>query len=103
MASPVIVGTSAIVVAPINKKRAVIRFQNTSKNAIYLKKIPLNGLYSIVSDTDYEVLLNPESASGKEGGGIFETNSISSFMVIASGANSSLAVYETNKVNFKTH
>jgi len=102
MASPVIVGTSAIVVAPINKKRSNIRFQNTSTNIIYIKKIPLSGPYSVVSATDYEIQLFPASSS-QEGGEAFETNSIASFMAIAAGASSALAVYETNKVTSKTH
>jgi hypothetical protein len=97
MASPITVGTAAIVVAPINTNRSNIRFQNTSSNIIYIKKIPLSGAYSVVSATDYEVQLFPASSS-QEGGEAFETNSIASFMAIAATAGSALAVYETNKV-----
>lgn len=102
MASPIIVGTSAIVVAPINKKRSNIRFQNASPNIVYLKKIPLSGPYTVVSATDFEVQLFPASSS-QEGGEAFETNSVASFMAIAAAANSALAIYETNNITIKKH
>jgi len=98
MTSPISIGTTAIVVAPINKRRSIIRFQNTGKDSIFIKKIPITGNTSIVSDTNFEVELFPESASSKEGGQSFETNSIASFMAISSAAGNALAVYETNKV-----
>jgi len=104
MASPITLGTTAIIVVPINKKRANIRFQNTSATqTVYIKKIPLTGPFTTVSITDYDVRMLPDSATG-EGGEPFETNSIASFMAIASAAAATLAIYETNKVNLiKTH
>jgi hypothetical protein len=96
MTSPVTIGVTSIVVAPINSKRASIRFQNTGSAIIYIKKIPLTGSFSVVSPTDYEVELFPASSS-QEGGEAFETNSVASFMAIGSST-SSLAIYETNNV-----
>jgi hypothetical protein len=97
MASPITIGTTATIVVEKNRKRVNVRFQNTSPNIIYLKKIPLKGAYSIVSPTDYEVQLFPASSS-QEGGEAFETNSISSFMAISAAAGSTLAIYETYKI-----
>jgi hypothetical protein len=96
MVSPLSVGTAATVVAPIRKKRNSIRFQNSGTTQIYLKKIPLEGAYSVVSATDYEVVLYPTSSS-QEGGEAFETDSILSFMAISPGTAGILAVYETIK------
>lgn len=96
MASPVTIGTTAIVVAPINKKRSLIRFQNTSATqVIYIKKVPITGTFTVVSAADYEVLLEPITAL-VDGGDAFETNSVASFMAIASAAAGTLAVYETS-------
>lgn len=98
MASPITVGVVAIVVAPINKKRAAIKFQNTSPTQIiYIKKIPLSGAFSTVSATDYEFKLSP-LAEPTEGAESFETNSIASFMAISSAAGGILAIYETQYV-----
>lgn len=96
MASPIVIGTTASVVVPINKNRAVVRFQNVGSSNIFIKKIPLEGAYSVVSHTDFEIDLFPASSS-QEGGEAFETNSIASFMAVGTGA-TSLAIYETNKV-----
>jgi len=98
MSSPITVGVAAIVAVPINRNRASVRFQNTSPSQIlYLKRIPLEGPYSVVSATDYDVRMLPDSATG-EGGEPFETKSIASFMVVASAAAGTLAVFETVKV-----
>lgn len=101
MSSPIFVGTSAIVVAPINKKRSSIRFQNVSSHSIYLKKIPISGSYIVVSTTDYEIELAPNTGGGE--GSIFETDSISSFMAVSSNAAGKMAIYETSKVNLKKY
>jgi hypothetical protein len=98
MASPLTIGTTATVVALVNRSRVNIRFQNTSPTqVIYIKKIPLTGTYTAVSSTDYEVALQPVTAL-VEGGEAFETNSVASFMAISSAAAGVLAVYETSKV-----
>jgi len=98
MASPVTIGTSAVVVVPVNKDRVSIRFQNTSATqTIYIKKIPLEGAFSVVSVTDYDVRMLPDSSTG-EGGEPFETSSIASFMAISSAAAGTIAIYETVKV-----
>jgi len=98
MASPITVGTTAIVVALANLSRADIRFQNTSlTQTIYLKRVPSTGLFTPVSTTDYDVRMLPDSATG-EGGEPFETNSVSAFQAISSAAAGTLAIYETVKV-----
>lgn len=97
MASPIVVGTAAMVAVPINVNRGIVRFQNTSATQIiYIKKIPLSGSYGVVSATDYEVRLLPDDAVST--GDYFETNSIASFMAISSAAAGSLSIYETSKV-----
>lgn len=97
MASPLTVGTTAIVAIPVNKRRASIRLQNTGSGTIYLKKIPMHGAYSTVTAIDYQVLLAPATSSG-EAGEAFTTNSIASMQVIGSASGCLLSVYETNNV-----
>ena len=97
MASPIIIGITPVTVVPINTKRSIVRLQNTGVTTITIKKIPLDGPFTPVSITDYDVLLGPLAAPG-EGGEAFETNSTASFMAIASAAAGSLAIYETVKV-----
>lgn len=96
MASPLTIGTSAVTVVPIRKKRDNVRMQNTGATVIYIKKIPLEGPFSIVSPTDYDVLLT-SSTTTAEAGDAFETDSISSFMAVSSAAGGLLAIYETIK------
>ena len=95
MASPITIGIATVVVAPINKKRVSIRFQNTGATIIYLKKVPTNGAYWAVSAADYEVMLAVPAAGTIE---FFETNSTASFIAISSAAAGVLSIYETNKV-----
>lgn len=97
MASPITVGTSAVILVPINTSRANLQIQNTSATqTIYLKRIPVSGAYTVVSATDYEMLLTPASATAAAGDA-FVTNSVASFMAIASASGGLVAVYETNK------
>ena len=95
MASPITVGVTTVVVAPVNKKRVSIRFQNAGATIIYIKKVPVTGVYWAVSATDYEVMLAVPAAGTVE---FFETNSIASFIAISSAAAGVLAIYETSKV-----
>ena len=97
MTSPITIGISAIVVAQLDKKRAVIRFQNTGVSIIYLKKIPSRGVFTPPSASDYEVLLAP-AALLTEAGEAFFTNSVSAFAAVSSVAGGILAIYETKKV-----
>ena len=97
MVSPIIVGIIPAVIAPLDKKRVDIRFQNTGVSIIYLKKIPLTGVFSFPSATDYEVLLAP-AALLNEAGEAFVTNSVSSFAAVSSIPGGILAIYETRKV-----
>jgi len=99
MASPLVVGTTSVVVAPINTSRASLQIQNTSATqTIYIKKIPISGSFTVVSATDYEMLLTPATATAAAGDA-FVTNSVASFMAIASAAGGAVAIYETNKVS----
>jgi len=97
MASPLIIGTTAVAIAVRNTRRADIRFQNTGATIIYIKKVPLEGLFTPPSATDYEVLLAPPAAL-TESGEAFITDSISSFAAVSSAAAGVLAVYETIKM-----
>jgi len=96
MASPISMGTSAIVVIPSNVSRFGVRFQNVSATQIiYLKRIPTSGAYAIVSATDYDVRILP---SGSEDQDPFETKSTASFMAVASASGAHLAIFETVKI-----
>jgi len=98
MISPLPIGIFAVTVAVVNKHRSLIRFQNTSAaQVIYLKKIPLAGVITPVSFSDYEVILFP-LASVTEVGDDFSTNSISGFQAISSAIGGTLAIYETQKL-----
>lgn len=98
MASPITVGTTAVVVANYNPNRGVIRFQNTgATGTIYMKKVRKSGTVVPPSPTDYEVLLSSATLA-VESGDAFETNSISKFMAVGSVAGCLLSIYETNKV-----
>jgi len=97
MANPLIVGITSELVAPIERRRALIRFQNTGATIIYIKKIPLEGVVTDVSPTDYQIALYP-AASSSEGGEAFDTTSIASFRAISSAAGGLLAVYETKYI-----
>ena len=97
MASPLTIGTTAIVVAPINKKRDLVRFQNTGATIFYIKKVPFEGVFTLPSATDYEVLMQP-SSSLTEAGDAFETNSVAAFAAVSSAVGGILSVYETSKV-----
>lgn len=63
MASPLTIGTTATVIAPKKTNRADLRLQNVGSTTLYIKKIPLSGGYSLVSSSDYEVMLTPTSSS----------------------------------------
>lgn len=95
MASPITVGTTAVIVVPVNKHRSSIRFQNVGTTTINIKKVSLHRTIVPVSISDFEVQLFGASTS-LEGGEAFVTDSILGFMAISSSANGSLAVYETN-------
>ena len=97
MVSPVIIGIIASAVAPINQSRANIRFQNTGVSNLYLKKIPLSGVFTVPSLTDYEILLAP-AALLNEAGEAFTTNSTLGFAVVSSIPGGILAIYETSKI-----
>jgi len=82
MTSPLSIGTTSIIVAPINRKRAILRMQNTGGKDIYVKKIPLSGLIVPVSATDYDVVV--AATTGNSEAVVFETNSINAFQAISS-------------------
>jgi len=94
MATPVPIGAAKVKVASVVQNRALVRFQNTGKKTVYIKKIPLGSVTTDVSDTDYEVLLHADHGeSGK--GDSFETNSINGFVAISVNPGSELAIYQT--------
>ena len=90
--SPVTVNTTPTTIAPSNTSRQTIRFQNTGETTIYLKKNTINS--TLVTNTDYEVLLLP-TTKDLEGGEAFTTTSMHSFSAISSTSNGKLAVFET--------
>lgn len=94
MVTPLSIGTTAMPVAPINRKRAIIRFQNTGQKDIYIKKIPLTGAIAPVSATDYDALV--AATTGNSEAVVFETNSINGFQAISVTPGSTLAIYETS-------
>ena len=96
MASPVTVGTTAGTVVSSNTKRNSIRFQNTGNTIIYLKKNVYGG--TVVSPTDYEILLSPSNSSS-ESGEAFTTDSVHSFSAISNSSGGVLSVYQTIKLN----
>ena len=95
MASPITVGIATVVAAPVNKNRVSIRFQNGGATIIYIKKVPVSGVYWAVSATDYEVMLAVPGAGAVE---FFETNSTASFIAVGNAAAGVLAIYETSNV-----
>jgi len=103
MTSPITIGTTAIVVLPVNNRRADVRMQNTGTSSIYIKRIPLGAISTTVSSTDYEVLLGPSlgEAGESEAGEPFVTDSVAAFVAVSSAANGKLAIFETN--NIRTH
>jgi len=56
MTSPVTIGTTAVMVAPVNRNRRELIFSNTGDNDIYLKK-QRGSLFSIPSKTNYDYKL----------------------------------------------
>ena len=97
MVSPIIIGIVASSVAPINRSRVNIRFQNTGVSNLYLKKVPVSGVFTVPSVVDYEVLLAP-AALLNEAGEAFTTNSTSEFAAASSIPGGILAIYETYKI-----
>ena len=98
MASPLTIGITSSFVAVFNRRRSIIRFQNTGASTIYIKKVPFEGVFTPPSVTDYEVVLTPSTTTAFEAGDAFETNSIAGFMAVSSVVGGLLSIYETNKV-----
>jgi len=93
MASPITVGTTAIVAAPANRKRVAIRFQNTGATILYLSRAPI-----VPTATNYEILLAIPTG-GEVNEAYVQTNSTAQFNVLSSASAGVLAIYETIKVN----
>jgi hypothetical protein len=83
MASPISVGTTAIVAVPRKATRSSVRFQNVGETTLFFKR------KTNPSTTDYEFSI-------LKGGEAVHTNSIDRFEVISSAANGSLAIFETH-------
>ena len=76
------IGQTPIQVANLNLNRVYIRFQNAGDTVIYLQRIPLQGAYSNVSPTSFEVVLVPlNSQSGSPE--VFETRSMLAYQAVA--------------------
>ena len=89
MASPITVGTTAIVAAVANRKRVDIRFQNTGATILYLARAPI-----IPTATNYEIMLAiPTAAEINEA--FINTDSTAQFNVLSSAVGGTLAIFET--------
>lgn len=95
MASPIAVGTTAIVAVPTNANRANVRFQNVGNTNLFFARDPV-----IPSSTVFEFMLS--HTGGDPNAANYETNSTSKFNVVSSGANGSLAIFETT-IKSKCH
>jgi len=89
MATPISVGTTAVVAVLPNPKRVKVVFQNTGATTLYFYRNP-----NLPSTTSYEFLLNP-GATPTNSYSEIDTNSVSQFNVISSAAGGVLAVFET--------
>jgi len=94
MASPITVGTTAIVAIPRNEKREKVRFQNTSptQTLYFIRQIGHTAV--VPSTTNYDFLLAP-GTTAEVNEAYIETNSTAQFNVIASATGATLAVFET--------
>ena len=91
MTTPLAVGTTPIVAIARNTSRANVQFQNTGNTSLYFFRAPV-----IPTSTNYEFML---SGTGSEvNKATLTTNSTSQFNVVSSGANGSLAIFETVKI-----
>jgi len=88
MASPITVGTTAIVAVNHNIRRATVRFQNSGTTTLYFKR-----RYA-PSVSDYEFMLAP-GTTAELNEAHTSTNSVDRFMVVSSASNGVLAIYET--------
>lgn len=76
------VGQTPVQVAKLNTHRVSIRFQNVGDTFIYLQRIPLQGAYSNISSSNFEVALAPlNSQTGSPE--VFETRSMLAYQAIA--------------------
>lgn len=91
MASPITVTTTAAVIAPFNRNRKTISFQNTGANIVYVKKQIPGAAQSIPSVTNFDFMLPIAGAMP----GMVTIASAASFMAVTVAATSVLAVFET--------
>jgi len=91
MASPITVTTTAAVVAPFNRNRKTISFQNTGANIVYVKKQIPGAAASVPSATNYDFMLPIAGAMP----GMVTITSAASFMAVSAAATSLIAVFET--------
>jgi hypothetical protein len=95
MASPIIVGTTAIVAVPKNLHRNKVEFQNTGITTLYFKKQV--GIVPVVpTSTNYDFMIGPGvTATGEVNEAIRGTNSVNQFNVVSSASGGILAIFET--------
>lgn len=98
MASPIVVGATAIVAVAANPNRVSIRFQNASATQTLYFVRQIGTVSSVPSVTNYEFSLTPGSVVFDNNVANISTNSTAQFNVVASAAAGSLAIYETSKI-----
>jgi hypothetical protein len=94
MASPIVVGTIAIIAVAKNTRRDKVRFQNTGATQTLYFTRQIGTVANTPSVTNYDFLLAPGTAA-EVNESYIETNSISQFNVVSSAAAGSLAIFET--------
>ena len=97
MASPIVVGTTAIVAVSRNTNRIKVRFQNTGATQTLYFTRQIGAVSNVPSATNYEFLLAPGTVA-EVNEAYIETNSTAQFNVVSSAAAGSLAIFETVNV-----
>lgn len=88
----IIVGTTAVVAIPSNKRRVGVRFQNGGSTLLYLAKSPL-----MPTLLDYDIMLYTPTF-GEITSSYINTNSTAQFNVVSSDVNGILSIFETIKI-----
>ena len=97
MASPISVGTTAIVAVSSNRNRSKVRFQNVSATQTLYFTRQIGAASNVPSATNYEFQLAAATRDDINEAYI-ETNSTAQFNVVASASGGGLAILETVNV-----
>ena len=98
MASPVIVGTTPVLLIPVNVSRKNVVIQNTGTNDVYIKRWPPGTVQPVPSASNYDFVLMAKPGEGNKEDWIFQTESVSAFVGVAATQTTTVAVMETVKV-----